>query len=153
MNSPRFLGSKFLFWMTAPWALASALAFYFVAKGSFEDGNRTAGFVTSYFSFLCLLGLFAMVSKKHGLLCGRLIAGTFALGYVWYFASTYFVEGQSLAPSGRGSDSNPFNAICGLVVIGLPCALFAITGRPFWGKKEEPIQPPEPTDPSDDDLT
>jgi len=91
-----------------------------------------AGILASYFGFLCALGMYAMVSKKHGLACGRIIAGTLALASVAYFAASYFVEGQALIPTGRKSDASPFNAVCGFIFIGLPCAQFAISGRPFW---------------------
>jgi hypothetical protein len=149
MNSPRFLGSRLYFWLVAPWVLLGVVAFIFVAKGSFEDGKKTAGMLASYLAFLCVLGMYAMVSAKHGMACGRIVAGTLALAYVAYFVVTYFVDGQSLMPSGRKSDATPFNAIWGFLVIGLPCAQFAITGVPFWRiwKKEEPNQPPEPTRP------
>jgi len=146
MNSPRFLGSRIYFWLVAPWVLIGIVAFLFVAKGSFEDGRTMAGVASSYFAFLCMLGMYAMLSKKHGLACGRIVAGTVALAYVAYFVGTFFIEGQSLMPTGRRSDSTPFNAIWGFIAIGLPCAQFAITGVPFWriGKKEEPIRSSQP---------
>ena len=142
MKSPRFPGSRLYFWLVAPWVILGIVAFILVAKGSFEGGKKMAGMLASYFAFLCALGMYAMTSKIHGLACGRVIAGTLALLYVAYFCFTYFIEGQSLMPTGRKSDASPFNAICGFIFIGLPCAQFAITGVPFWRlwRKEEPIQ-------------
>jgi hypothetical protein len=140
MDSPRFLGSRIYFWLVAPWIAIGIVAFAFAAKSSFEDGRKMAGIAASYFVVLCALGMYAMLSKKHSLACGRIVAGTVVLVYVAYFIDTYFIEGESLMPTGRRSDSTPFNAICGFIVIGVPCAQFAITGVPFWRslKKEEP---------------
>jgi hypothetical protein len=142
MKSPQFLGSRIFFWLVMPWVLLGIAAFILVAKDAFEDGKNMTGMLASYFSFLCTIGMYAMVSPKHGLACGRIIAGSVALIYVAYFADTYFIEGQSLMPTGRKSDSTPFNAILGFIAIGFPCAQFAITGVPFWGlwRKKEPNQ-------------
>ena len=143
MKSPTFLGSPIFFWLVAPWVVLGSVAFVFVSKASFEAGERSAGFLAAYFSLLCAIGLFAMSSKKHGLLCGRFIAATIGTIYIGYFVITALVEKQSLAPTGDRSDASPFNAIVGFLVIGLPCLQFAITGRPFWGyfRKGGPNQP------------
>lgn len=141
IQSPRFLGSRFLFWVLAPWLVLGCVAFCLVAKDAFDDSHALRGAFASSFAALCALGLFAMISRKYGLLYGRMIAAIVAIAYLWYFADTYFVEGQSLAPGGRRSDSTPFNAICGFLVIGVPCIIFAVTGRRFWGKRQDEEQP------------
>lgn len=132
MKSPRFLGSRVVFWFVAPWVLLGLVAFIFVAKGSFESGETVAGLLASYCAALCVIGLYAMLAPRHGLIVGRVIAGTLALAYVGYFVLTCFIEGQPFRFTTQRSQATPFNAVLGFIVIGLPCAHFALTGRPFW---------------------
>lgn len=152
MQSPRLLGSRLFFWLVAPWLGLGIVAVGLVAMGHFDDGKIYQGVLASAFVLGCALGLYAMISQKHGHAIGRIIAAMVPAAYLWYFADTFFVEGQSLQPTGRRSDASPFNAICGFVVFGVPCLIFAIKGRLFGEPENEaPIKPQgEAEQPPDD---
>ena len=134
MESPRFLGSRFHFWLVTPGLLCGIGGGIGIAKNSFEIGDIGTGMLTGYIAFLCALGMFGMLSKRYEFLCRRIWVGHITLAYVAYFSFIYFVEGQSLMPSGRESEPNAFKVLMGLIVIGLPCAYFAVTGRSIFSE-------------------
>lgn len=116
-------GSRALFWLLAPWLLASVPTFAYLAVSCFREDNLTGILISVVLTICCLSGLLLGVSIRRFGWTAIFITLAIPAGYIWYFCDTFFVEGQRITPTARRAESTPWNAIMGFIVFGVPCLI------------------------------
>jgi hypothetical protein len=76
----------------------------------------------------CLLAGF-WLPPRIGFWGFRVLAGLVFVAYAAYLIDEFLFSQKPSNGIGRRSDASPFNALLGLLVIGVPCLLFAVLGR------------------------
>jgi len=124
-SSPR----GFFFWSLTPFLTVFVLSMPFLVTNR-DIGAVSALVAVETMAILMLLGLFAP-SKFHWAWRG-VGAGVFLL-FLVYLIGMLIRDGFTIALPRRRSETSAFNALCGLVVFGIPGLWFAWTGRlPGW---------------------
>ena len=121
-------GSRLLFWLLAPWVIAGALFFPYLAYQSALTKERLGVIVASILALLCIfILLMAIAPKRFGWL-SILVSGSIAGAYLWYFIYTFFIQRQPIKFSWDIAEATPLNAILGFCVWGLPSLFLTIRG-------------------------
>ena len=118
--------SRFVFWCTAPFLVATAALLPLAAAPSGWIGWGVLGVV----ELLCLCVLLGLYNPTRFAWSWRVVGGLVLGSYVAYLASM-LASGQ-LFGDGRRSTASAFNALCGLVVFGYPGFMYAVFGRLTW---------------------
>ena len=121
-------GSRLLFWLLAPWVIAGAMFFPYLAHQAFLAKETTGVVIAVVLSLCCIFFLMMALSPGRFGWLSIFISGSIALAYVWYFCDIYFIHHQAVKPSLDFAAPSPFNAILGFLVWGLPSAIFTIRG-------------------------
>jgi hypothetical protein len=123
-----FGGSRFIFWV-----LGSALLLFAIGLSAVEltRDNRSFGstglvMIAVATSLLLLIGLYNPVRFRWALRC---VTGVVFLTYIGYLIYMVVVEQKSFTWLGNRADTSPTNALFGLLIIGLPCLWYTLTGR------------------------
>ena len=75
----------------------------------------------------CLLVALACLGGPVGEIVRRIVAGLIFVGYVWYLVTQLTAPAPALL-SGSRSKPSIVNAAAGLLLMGVPCALYAAFG-------------------------
>ncbi|HEV7764359.1 MAG TPA: hypothetical protein VGQ76_05115 [Thermoanaerobaculia bacterium] len=102
-----------------------------------SDWTSRRGLISALLVAAAILLLIKLYDPARFYWAGRVLAGIIALAYVWYLCAELAAEGlASLSPGARGASA--FKAILGILIIGIPSALYAIWGRWSFRKGEAP---------------
>lgn len=130
-----FGGTTWIFWVLSPIAFVCALLFSLVAYGGLRAGDWVAGGVALVLTISCVLLILALWGGGLAW-AGRGLCGIVALAYLVYLVHEWGWNRESL-PDYRGrGDAHPINATLGFLIIGVPCALYAVLGRFSWKEEE-----------------
>jgi hypothetical protein len=131
---PIFFGSPFLRWSLGITAFVSALGFAFLMTDL-----RGLGLVAGIaFEAVLVLLFLAMLSPARCLWAARGVCAIVFLAFVAYAVDMAIrAPGTFWPPTARRSESTGYNALCGLLVIGLPALLFAVYRRTPPGPEAE----------------
>jgi hypothetical protein len=121
-------GSRLLFWILAPWVIAGALFFPYLAYQTYLAKETTGIVIAVVLSLCCIFFLLMALSPGRFGWLSIFISGSITAVYIWYFCDTYFVHYQPIRPSLNFAKPSPFNAILGFLVWGLPAAIFTVRG-------------------------
>jgi hypothetical protein len=131
-------GSRLLFWLLAPWVIAGALFFPYLAYQAFVAKETTGAIIAVVLSLCCIFFLLMAISPSRFAWLSVFIGGSITMAYVWYFCDTYLVHHEAIIPTLDFSEPTPFNAILGFLVWGLPSLLFTISRiRVLVNKREQ----------------
>jgi hypothetical protein len=93
-----------------------------------SDWTSRRGLISALLIGAAALLLLKLYDPGRFYWAGRVLAGLVALAYVWYLVEELATDGlASLSPRSRGPSA--FKAILGLLVIGIPSAMYALVGR------------------------
>jgi H+/Cl- antiporter ClcA len=119
-----FGGSRFLFWSLSPFLLLFAL----VTALLVPDWTSLRGLLAAVLIAAALLLTLQLYDGTRFHWAGRVLAGIVFSAYVAYLIEELVTEGMaSLSP--RSSGASAFKAVLGLLIIGIPAALYAFSGR------------------------
>ncbi|MBL8858996.1 MAG: hypothetical protein JNL28_10855 [Planctomycetes bacterium] len=119
-----FSASPFLRWTLGTVALAGAVGFPIM----FKDARGLAWGVLLALETLLILLLVAMIAPTRCAWAGRVLTGIVFLAYVAYFVNAVWTDPAGLNPTSNRGVSSAFNALLGLIVIGLPSLKYALSG-------------------------
>jgi hypothetical protein len=121
-----FFGGPFVRWTLGTTAFVTSVGFAFLMS-DLRGMGLCAGIA---FEAVLVLLFLAMVSPVRCAIAARGVCALVFLAFVAYVIDMGIHEPDSFwPPSARRSQSTGYNAVCGLVVIGLPALLFAIHRR------------------------
>jgi hypothetical protein len=123
-----FSGSRFIFWALAPLSFVCAVLISWKEDSWFS----TSGLIVVTLDVLVLLLILGLYDPKLFWWAARGATGIVFLAYLAYLADEV-ASGKPWTPGPRTEDT-PFNALRGLVVIGVPCLIYTIRGT--FGKKK-----------------
>jgi hypothetical protein len=140
-----FNGSRFIFWCLGPLFLLVALLLLYVAYTLLVNGNTQLCGVSLIAAVICGCFFLALLNGRRFWWAARAVTASVFAGYLWYVVDTWLIHPQPLDVGARRSSVTPWNAILGLVIIGLPCLSYTIHGRfrlRALGQQHAP-EPPE----------
>ena len=123
--------SRFMFWCTAPFLVATIVLLPLLAR----PPEPTGWVILGAFVLLCLFVLIGLWNAERFWWCWRAVGGIIAGGYLAYLIAM-IAEGQWFG-NGRGSSATAFNALMGLIVFGYPGFMWAVFGRLSWRPEPE----------------
>ena len=127
-----FSGSWVIFWCTAPFLLFAAIA----VPCSLENWNAEKAVAAAAFSLGCLLAILAIYDARRFRWAARSVTGLIFLTFLAYLFAECFFTGRGFWPTAR-SQSSPWNATFGMLLIGLPALWYTVLGR-FTLARPEP---------------
>ena len=130
-----FGGSRFLFWSLAPFLIGFALVMALMV----QDWTSRRGILVSVLVAAAVLLLLALYDHVRFRWAGRVVAGLVFLTYASYLAHELATEGLPRRLPRSRAETTAFNALVGLLVIGVPALLYAVRGR-FGSRKEDADQ-------------
>jgi peptidoglycan/LPS O-acetylase OafA/YrhL len=135
MGSAILGGSRFIFWCVAPFAV---LAMIVLPYGISE---WTPARILVVVGLEVVLGLLVLVlaSPRRFRGASRILAAMVTLSYVAYLVHELCTDPDSLWPPSRRSESTAWNALLGLGVFGVPCAIYAVRGTLSRSRPEERV--------------
>lgn len=128
-----FSGSPFLRWTLGTVALSGAVGFPIM----FIEARGVAWATLLALETLLILLLVAMIAPTRCAWAGRALTGIVFLAYVAYFVNAVWTDPSGLNPANDRGVSSAFNALLGLVIIGLPSLKYALSGRLIGAAKIE----------------
>lgn len=140
----------FFFWSLAPFLVVFIVAMPFLVPNS--DARSLAGLVAiEVLAALVLLGLFDSMRFAWA---WRGVGAMVFLLYLGYLTIMLLQNNGAITVTPRRSTPSIFNAICGLIVFGLPGMWYAVFGRLTLKKQEfpEPSDDAEPAGYLDEDV-
>ena len=120
----------FIFWALSPFLLIFMIAMPFLIP----EWTFNAIMVMSVLEIICLCVTLGLINSKRFSWTWRIVGALIFVAYLAYSISM-LLEGNIM--SFRRSSASLFNAICGLVVFGMPGLLYAILGRFSFAKQED----------------
>jgi hypothetical protein len=123
--------SRFMFWCTAPFLVATLVILPLVAQPPEPTGWVVMGVV----ELLALFVLIGFWNPERFWWCWRAVGAIVFLVYLAYLISMV-VSGQWFG-NGRRSSSTAFNALIGLIIFGYPGFMYAVFGRFTWRPEPE----------------
>lgn len=129
-----FSGSRFIFWTVAP-AVVLALVMMNTMSLGWTPLRVAIVAAMDVAGALFILGLYDPVRFRWA---NRAVCAGVFLAYVSYFVHEWVLSDEPFRLVERSSEASPRNALLGLLVIGVPCLLYGITGsfRP-WRRDDE----------------
>lgn len=121
--------SRFMFWWTAPFLLATSVLLPIVAR----PPEPTGWMVLVVVEVLCLCVLLGCWNAERFWWCWRLVGAIVFGGYLAYWIAMLSI-GEFFG-DGRRSSATVFNALVGLIVFGYPGFMFAVFGRFTWRRQ------------------
>lgn len=123
--------SRFVFWCTAPFLMATIVLLPLLARPTEPSGQFVLGAVV----LLCCFVLLGLWDAERFWWCWRAVGGIIASGYL-AFLITAIAEGQWFG-NGRRSAATVLNALLGLIFFGYPAFMWAVFGRFSWSPEPE----------------
>lgn len=123
-----FGGSPFIFWSLGPLFLLVAAVFVRFACTQFTEGHFGRFGSAVAIAVVCVCFFLALLNGSYFWWAGRVVAVCVFGAYLWYLLDTWLIHPKPFAIGGRRSDATPWNALCGLVIFGIPCLLYAFRG-------------------------
>lgn len=105
-------GSRLLFWMLAPWVVASIPVFAFLAYHGFLLKEWVGSAIMSVLLLFCIFGVLMALSPKRFGWLGLIIGGSIGVAFILYFCNTFLLAIHHLSVK-------PFNVILGIIVFVL----------------------------------
>ena len=124
-----FGGSRFIFWSLGPLFLLVAGVFAKFAYTQFSIGRFGAGGIAIAISLVCVCFFLALLNGPYFWWAGRVVAASVFGAYLWYLLDTWLIHPAPFGIGSSRSSATPWNALCGLVIIGFPCLCYTILGR------------------------
>lgn len=124
-----FGGSRFMFWSLGPLFLLIAGVLATIAYTQFAAGRFGASGIAVAASVVCVCIFLALLNGPYFWWAGRVVAGSVFGAYVWYLLDTWLIHPKPFDIGGPRSGATPWNALCGLVIIGYPCLCYTFLGR------------------------
>lgn len=112
------------------WSLAPFLLMFIVAMPLLVPKRDVAAVITLLsIEILALLVLLGLFNPFRFWWAWRGVGAIIFLGYCVYLIAMLIESGGRITITPRKSEASAFNAICGLVVFGLPGLWYAVLGR------------------------
>ena len=124
--------TRFMFWCTAPFLVATLTLLPLLAK----PAGLVGWVVLVAFELLAILSLFGLYDPDKFNWCWRVVGGIVAVGYFAYLISMV-AQGQWIG-DGRRSFATALNALIGLFAFGYPGFMYSILGRFTWRAESLP---------------
>ena len=105
-------GSRLLFWMLAPWVIASIPLFAFLAYRGFLLKEWVGFAIVSVLLLFCIFGVLMALSPKRFGWLGLIIIWSIGVAYFLYFCHTFLSASHHLS-------IKPFNAILGIIAFAI----------------------------------
>ncbi len=142
-----FKGGGFIRWTLSPFILLFAVLMPLCV----DEWTSTRVLFMAGVELICFLFLAGFwLPSRLGNWAFRLFAGLVALAYAAYFVYEFYFSNKALTVTGSRGDDSPFNALLGLLVIGVPSFLFAVLGR-FTLRPPPPETEEHPIESNEDD--
>ena len=125
-------GSRFVFWSLGPLVLCVALWMAFMAYVRFSANDLQRGFLLLACSLIASCLFLALLNGPRFWWAGRFVMLSVFSAYAWYVLDTWLIHPKPLDIGGPRSSATPWNALCGLVIIGFPCLCYTLRGRFTW---------------------
>jgi len=148
-----FGGNRFIFWCLGPLFLLTGIVFAANAYSKFAEGRPGTGGILLSVAFLCICFFLALLNGRYFWWAGRLVAISVFCAYVWYLVDTWLIQHQAFELGSPRGGSTPWNALCGLIIIGWPCLCYTFLGRFSFRAPPSPIDDPFENDAFDDDAS
>ena len=138
-----FGGGGFIRWALTPFVFIFAIVMPLII----DEWTLTRVLLIAGMELMCIALLAGFwLPRRIGHFAFRVVAGLVFLAYAAYVVDEFFFTKTPFTVTGRRSDASPFNALLGLIFIGLPSLLYSLLGR-------FSLRPP-PSDPEpDQDIT
>ncbi|MGV3661979.1 MAG: hypothetical protein ACO1TE_17475 [Prosthecobacter sp.] len=127
--STLFGGSTCLRWVVGPFALISAVMFVLPGFFALLDGETTKGLTMLVVGLASMLLFLAVVAGSRFPWAARVLTGLVFAAYLWYVLDTWLIHPKPLEAGASRGKATPWNALCGLLVIGCPCLCYTFLGR------------------------
>lgn len=124
-----FGGSPVMRWAVGPVALLAAAIFGLYALFMLAAGEAGKAAVSAVLTVACGLLFLAVACGPRFHWAGRVLTGLVFGAYAWYLLDTWILHPKPLGLGASRGSATPWNALCGLVFIGLPCLCYASLGR------------------------
>lgn len=124
--------TRFMFWCTAPFFVATLTLLPFLASP-----RGIVGWVMlAAFELLAIFSLFGLYDAVRFKWCWRVVGGIVFAGYLSYLVQ--MVGSGQWVGNGRRSSSTALNALIGIIVFGYPGFMYAFFGRFTWRAESMP---------------
>jgi hypothetical protein len=121
-----FGGGRFVRWTLTPFVLIFAV----VMPLAIEDWTLARVGLMAGLELMCLTLLAGFwLPARVGHWAFRGLAVMVFLAYTAYFVHEFFFTGRPFTISGSRGGASPFNALLGLLIIGVPSLMYAVLGR------------------------
>ena len=125
-------GSRFVFWSLGPIVFFLALFMALIAYVRLSDGDLRTGFIFLGCSLIAACLFLALLNGPRFWWAGRFVTLSVFITYSWYLLDTWLIHPKPLEIGGPRNSTTPWNALCGLVIIGFPCLCYTLRGRLTW---------------------
>lgn len=125
-------GSRFVFWTLGPLMLCLALFMALMAYVRFSANDLQTGFLFLGCSLIASCLFLALLNGPRFWWAGRFVMLSVFSAYSWYLLDTWLIHPKPIEIGGPRSSATPWNALCGLVIIGFPCLCYTLRGRFTW---------------------
>lgn len=124
-----FGGSRFIFWSLGPLSLLVAGIVVRVAYTQYVEGRFAGCGMAVAASLVCVCFFLALLNGPFFWWAGRVVGASVFGVYLWYLLDTWLIHPKPLSIGGARSGATPWNALCGLAIIGIPCLCYTVLGR------------------------
>ena len=140
--------NRWYFWVLAPATLATAIGLPFWTDPP-TLGGRVLMWAISGALFCATVGLANPRRFSRAL---KPVAAVILLGYCSYAVAEFsgWRNGKPFGIGGSRSDTSLYNALCGLIVYGVPSILFLLSGRSGSSAVDALLDLPDRIEPSHD---
>lgn len=125
-------GSRFIFWSLTPVLLCTGLFMGILSYARFSAGDYRAGASFLGCSLIAVCLFLALLNGSRFWWAGRFVTLSVFSAYSWYLLDTWLIHPKPLNIEAPRSSATPWNALCGLVIIGFPCLCYTLRGRFTW---------------------
>jgi hypothetical protein len=133
-----FSGSRFIFWCVAPILLVAAVGLPLTIR----DWTPFNVMFTTAWIVGCSAAVLAIHDAGRFPWAARTVTGIIFTAFLLYAVDAVLRSNEPLAPTKR-SEASPWNALRGLIAIGLPALWYTLHGR-FSLRRDDPRAPAEP---------
>lgn len=138
-----FAGSKFVKWTLTPVILVALVAFPLLTTEWTVSRLLVVGSIEV--TLACLL--LGVLAPSRFLVAAGVSAAMVFLGYIGYFVDELLTDPSTLIHASRRSEVNAFNALRGLLQIGLPSLLLSIgLIQEWWDRRSGRVSDETPQD-------
>lgn len=117
--------SRFIRWTLLPVAVLALATIALCGDGRNDDWVATG--ITIFLELILVLLIVALAMPKSAHWAGRAVCGMVFIAYVIYLIAELIEDPGTLWPTARRSTSCAFNAALGLLIIGTPALIYALS--------------------------